>query len=49
MTGGGDSLLGADECISPFGTYELKIPVDRSLACDASTITSANCKDLDVR
>ena len=48
MTGGGDALLGEDECISPFGIYELKIPVNKNLACDNAKITNFNCKDLDV-
>lgn len=28
-----DSLLGEEECRSPFGTYELVIPVDDQLSC----------------
>jgi len=47
-TKGGDALLGEDECISPFGIYELKIPVNKNLACDDTKITNFNCKDLDV-
>lgn len=43
-----DSLLGQEECKSPFGTYELKIPVDKNLACDNNGITDKNCKDLDL-
>ena len=40
--------MGQEECKSPFGTYELKIPVDKNLACDNNGITDKNCKDLDV-
>ncbi|KAJ7321738.1 hypothetical protein OS493_034358 [Desmophyllum pertusum] len=29
-----DILLGEEECRSPFGTYELVIPVDDQLSCD---------------
>ena len=43
-----DALLGMEECQSPFGIYELKIPVDKNLACDADGITNTNCKDIDV-
>lgn len=46
-----DQLLGAVECQSPFGTYELSIPVDKNAPCKESSIkiTDANCKDFDVR
>jgi len=43
-----DNLLGMEECKSPFGTYELKIPVDENLECDDTGMTDINCKDLDV-
>ena len=43
-----DALLGMEECQSPFGIYELKIPIDNNLACDTNRITTTNCKDLDV-
>ena len=43
-----DSLLGMEECKSPFGTYELKIPVDKNLECDDTRMTDTNCKDFDV-
>ena len=43
-----DDFLGADECISPFGIYELEIPINKGLACGGSRITTFNCKDLDV-
>ena len=43
-----DRLLGMEECKSPFGIYELKIPVDENLKCGDNRITSTNCKDLDV-
>ncbi|XP_078356069.1 uncharacterized protein LOC144640885, partial [Oculina patagonica] len=43
-----DRLLGMEECKSPFGIYELKIPVDKNLACDNSGIVNTNCKDLDL-
>lgn len=45
---GKDSLLGMEECQSPFGIYELKIPVDKNLACDGNGIRNTNCKRLDV-
>ena len=48
LTVGKDILLGADECVSPFGIYELEIPVDKDLECGSSVITASNCKDLDV-
>ena len=41
--------LGALECQSPFGTYELSIPIDKTLACDDYKVTHQNCKDFDVR
>ncbi|XP_078345264.1 uncharacterized protein LOC144630770 [Oculina patagonica] len=43
-----ESMLGMEECKSPFGTYELKIPVDKNLTCDSSGVVNTNCKDLDV-
>ena len=43
-----DRLLGDEECKSPFGTYELQIPVDNQLSCTSDGITDKNCKDLDV-
>ena len=45
-----DILLGAEECISPFGTYEISMPIDNNAPCeDADTkLTSKNCKDFDV-
>ena len=50
LTKGGnlDKLLGMEECKSPFGIYELKIPKDDNLACDDNRITNTNCQDLDV-
>ena len=45
-----DVLLGAEECQSPFGSYELTIPVDEDVDCrpDSSQLTNKNCKDFDV-
>ena len=43
-----DSLLGDEECRSPFGTYELVIPVDDQLSGDDPGITNKNCRELDV-
>lgn len=45
-----DILLGAEECQSPFGTYELTIPIDEEADCrpTSSQITDMNCKDFDV-
>ena len=43
-----DRLMGMEECKSPFGIYELKIPVDNTLECDDDRITHTNCKDLEV-
>lgn len=40
--------MGMEECKSPFGIYELKIPVDKTLECNDDRITNTNCKDLDV-
>ena len=46
---GDDRLLGMEECRSPFGNYELHIPVDEELSCsDDIPITHLNCRDLDV-
>ncbi|RMX38123.1 hypothetical protein pdam_00003071 [Pocillopora damicornis] len=44
-----DVLLGAEECQSPFGSYELTIPVDEDVDCrpDSSQLTNKNCKDFD--
>ena len=46
-----DKLLGAEECQSPFGTYEISIPIDKKFPCKSksSRITDENCKDFDVR
>lgn len=46
-----DKLLGAEECRSPFGTYEISIPIDKKFPCKGKTsrITDENCKDFDVR
>jgi len=43
-----DALLGVEECQSPFGIYEVKIPVNKNLECDGIGITGNNCKDIDV-
>ena len=45
-----DSLIGAQACHSPFGTYELSIPIDEKLPCesDSPAMTDKNCKDFDV-
>ena len=43
-----DRLMGMEECKSPFGIYELKIPVDQTLQCNDDRITNTNCKELDV-
>ncbi|KAJ7321740.1 hypothetical protein OS493_034360 [Desmophyllum pertusum] len=43
-----DILLGEEECRSPFGTYELVIPVDDQLSCDDPGITDKNCRDLNL-
>ncbi|XP_078344954.1 uncharacterized protein LOC144630471 [Oculina patagonica] len=43
-----DRLLGMEECKSPFGIYELKIPVDKNLTCKDTGIKNTNCKDLDL-
>lgn len=38
------------ECTSPFGTYELSMPIDHNAPCQDSSwqITDGNCKDFDV-
>ncbi|KAL9958424.1 hypothetical protein ACROYT_G035436 [Oculina patagonica] len=41
-----DSLLGEEECRSPYGTYEIVIPVDNNLSCDNPGMTNKNCRDL---
>ena len=45
-----DVLLGAEECQSPFGSYELSLPVDEDVDCRpySSQLTNKNCKDFDV-
>lgn len=45
-----DILLGAEECTSPFGTYEISMPIDSNAPCEAADtkLTSKNCKDFDV-
>ena len=45
-----DILLGAEECTSPFGTYEISMPIDNKAPCeDGDTkLTSKNCKGFDV-
>ena len=45
-----DILLGAEECTSPFGTYEISMPIDRKTPCEGSEakLTNKNCKDFDV-
>lgn len=45
-----DKLLGAEECQSPFGTYEISIAIDKNVPCKSksSRITDENCKDFDV-
>ena len=45
-----DALLEAEECKSPFGTYNISIPIDKTAPCTASSsrITDKNCKDFDV-
>ncbi|KAL9982967.1 hypothetical protein ACROYT_G005082 [Oculina patagonica] len=44
-----DVLLGAEECTSPFGTYQLSMPIDDQASCETgnSPITDKNCKDFD--
>ena len=37
-----------EECQSPFGIYEVKIPVNKNLECYGIGITGNNCKDIDV-
>ena len=48
LTNGGDALLGEAECYSPFGMYDLNIPVDKEMECGGSEMSYGNCKDLDV-
>ena len=43
-----DALMGEEECRSVFGTYNISIPIDPQLDCNAQ-ITYKNCKNLDVR
>ena len=43
-----DALLGMEECQSPFGIYEVKMPVNKNLECGGIGITGNNCKDIDV-
>ncbi|XP_031565547.1 uncharacterized protein LOC116300761 [Actinia tenebrosa] len=41
-------MMGKDECTSPSGFYELKIPVDKTLSCTDTKMRNTNCKDLDL-
>lgn len=41
-------MLGKDECTSPSGVYDLKIPINRTLSCTDTKMRDTNCKDLDV-
>lgn len=43
-------LLGAKECTSPFGAYELSMPIDDTIPCslNSSLITHKNCREFDV-
>ena len=45
-----DILLGAEECTSPFGSYELSMPIDDTIPCalNSSLITHKNCREFDV-
>ena len=45
-----DTRLGALECKSPFGTYEISMPINDKAPCsvDDTKMTSKNCKDFDV-
>ena len=43
-----DSLLDSEECRSPFGTYELSMPINENAPCNGAGITNKNCKDFDV-
>ncbi|XP_078356298.1 uncharacterized protein LOC144642898 isoform X2 [Oculina patagonica] len=45
-----DKQLGAEECRSPFGTYEISIPIDKKARCRAkgSKVTHKNCKNFDI-
>ena len=41
-------LVGMEECQSPFGIYEVKMPVNKNLECGGIGITGNNCKYIDV-
>ncbi|XP_031560607.1 uncharacterized protein LOC116296689 [Actinia tenebrosa] len=41
-------MMGKDECTSPSGFYELKIPVNKKLPCTAPIMRDTNCKDIDL-
>lgn len=43
-----ESQLGALECQSLYGSYELSMPVDDTLDCSSTEVRQANCKDFDV-
>jgi len=45
-----DILLCAEECTSPFGTYELSTLIDDTIPCalNSSLITHKNCREFDV-
>ena len=43
-----DLMMGKEECTSPSGDYELKIPVSKTQSCDETKMRDTNCKELDV-
>ena len=45
-----DILLGPEECTSPFGTYELSMPIDDIIPCALNSLltTHKNCREFDV-
>ena len=40
-----------EDCKSPFGTYEISMPIDSKATCEKSftRLTGGNCNDFDVR
>lgn len=43
-----DRLIGAQECQSPFGSYNISMPIDKDAECGSSRLKDKNCKDFDV-
>ncbi|XP_020909805.2 uncharacterized protein LOC110247688 [Exaiptasia diaphana] len=43
-----DALIGAAECQSLFGTYDMEIPINENAECGGSPLPDKNCRDFDI-